>query len=115
MSVNDAYIDHSGGLRVHLGSNQLWAIGGYDSKAASQVVEIYDPDLDKWVEGPSLNKKRSVVVCTVLAGMLYAIGGYDGESYLQSSELYDPEVGMWVPGPEMLVARGRHCACALPY
>ena len=95
--------------------DKLWAIGGYDSKAASQVVEIYDPDLDEWVKGPSLNKKRSVVVCTVLAGMLYAIGGYDGESYLQSSEVYDPEVGMWVPGPEMLVARGRHCACALPY
>ena len=72
-------------------------------------------DLDKWIEGPPLRKKRSVVVCTVLGDTLYAIGGYDGQAYLSCAEMYDPERKIWVTGPEMQVARGRHCVCTLPF
>lgn len=37
----------------------LFALGGYDGQNFSSVVEIYDPEKDKWTYGTSLTKERS--------------------------------------------------------
>ncbi|CAF1231262.1 unnamed protein product [Rotaria magnacalcarata] len=39
--------------------NRLFALGGYDGKHFSSVVEIYDPDKDEWTPGTSLTRERS--------------------------------------------------------
>ncbi|CAF3272592.1 unnamed protein product [Rotaria socialis] len=38
---------------------QLFALGGYDGKHFSSVVEVYDPEKDEWTFGTSLTKERS--------------------------------------------------------
>ncbi len=37
----------------------IFALGGYDGKNFSSVVEIYDPERDEWTYGTSLTKERS--------------------------------------------------------
>ncbi|CAF1588213.1 unnamed protein product [Rotaria sp. Silwood1] len=38
---------------------RLFALGGYDGKNFSSVVEIYDPEKDEWSYGTSLTRERS--------------------------------------------------------
>jgi len=39
--------------------NRLFALGGYDGKNFSSVVEYYDPEKDEWRFGTSLTRERS--------------------------------------------------------
>ena len=39
--------------------NRLFALGGYDGKNFSSVVEVYDPEKDEWRFGTSLTRERS--------------------------------------------------------
>lgn len=38
---------------------RLFALGGYDGRSFSSVVEIYDPEKDEWTYGTSLTRERS--------------------------------------------------------
>ena len=50
----------------------------------------YDPQSNRWLPGPPLQKKRFALGGASLGGALYAVGGFDGSSYLQCAERLDP-------------------------
>ncbi len=61
---------------------RIYVVGGapsYMHPRPMAVVEIYDPETDTWVTGPSLRyKRRSHAVVATPEGQLYAIGGFVG-------------------------------------
>lgn len=64
---------------------RIYLVGGkpsWDSKGGTPDLQIYDPQQDRWVEGPPLRTRRQghSVVCTS-DGMLYAIGGTNSARY----------------------------------
>ncbi|KAG6544154.1 hypothetical protein Mapa_014354 [Marchantia paleacea] len=80
-------------------NEKLMIIGGLiprERKAPTAEVMMYDPVLDRWVKGASLNTPRSHFGCGVLDGKLYVVGGsgFDDER-LASMEVYDPERDEW--------------------
>ena len=50
----------------------------------------YDPASNRWLPGPSLQRKRFALGGASLGGALYAVGGYDGTHYLACAERLDP-------------------------
>ncbi|KAL3682285.1 hypothetical protein R1sor_000307 [Riccia sorocarpa] len=80
-------------------NEKLMLIGGVsriEGKVASTDVFIYDPIIDRWIEGASLNEPRYQHACGVVDGKLYVLGGYGpNDKGISSMEVYDPEKNEW--------------------
>jgi len=90
---------------------RIYVVGGapsYAHPAPMDVVEIYDPETDRWEKGPSLYyPRRGHAVVATEDGKLYAIGGYVGPHRrslgdVVSGQKIDPNLGATV---EMLDTR----------
>jgi N-acetylneuraminic acid mutarotase len=61
---------------------RIYVVGGapsYTHPRPMAVVEIYDPERDRWETGPSLRyRRRSHAVVATPDGQIYAIGGFVG-------------------------------------
>lgn len=67
-------------LSVTKHEGKLYAIGGYDRKANTSAVEVYDPAPNVWTTGASLPTLRDHFATATVAGKIYAIGGrMDGD------------------------------------
>ena len=53
-------------------------IGGSDGTHSLCTTEIYDPEANTWMPGPSMTTCRANVGVTVVDGRLYAVGGFSG-------------------------------------
>jgi N-acetylneuraminic acid mutarotase len=100
--------------------NKIYVIGGLiedrdppeDSKqkipkVATDTVEIYDIEENKWEKGKSLHEARQGVQVAALGGKLYAIGGVSVRNekveLLSTFERYDPESNTWESLPDLPV------------
>jgi N-acetylneuraminic acid mutarotase len=93
-------------VAVHDG--KLYAIGGYEGKANSGAVEVYDPVADSWTSRASLPTPRDHLAAATVAGKVYAIGGRlkgDYHRNLSVTEIYDPRTDKWIRAPDLPTAR----------
>jgi hypothetical protein len=95
--------------------NNFYVIGGANAQEVSNVVQVYDPEMDTWNDDVSaLQKKRWGHTATTVNGKIYVMGGTDvakGEA-LTSIEVYDPATGNWEFEGEMSLGRIGHRAVA---
>ncbi|BBN16655.1 hypothetical protein MPTK1_7g08240 [Marchantia polymorpha subsp. ruderalis] len=90
-------------------NEKLMVIGGVDpsvGKGPTAEVSMYDPVLDRWVKGASLNTPRSQFGCGVVDGKLYVVGGSGADDErLSSMEVYDPERDEWTRSANLRKSR----------
>ncbi len=69
-------------------------------------VEIYDPELDQWQDGPALIMPHDYPAVAELDGAVFVLGGHHPEAYLGGPktdpgfdycERFDPVTGTWHP------------------
>ncbi|KAL4434243.1 hypothetical protein ABPG75_000684 [Micractinium tetrahymenae] len=102
-----------GSLAAGISGGYLFVYGGGKPKEQYNVVEWYDPQSNRWLPGPSLQRKRFALGGAALVGAIYAVGGFDGTSYLACAERLDPRTDHWelLPGG-MATKRGGHAVAA---
>jgi WD40 repeat protein len=94
--LSTAFFYHSATLLP--GGDVLIAGGGADSL---KTVELFDPNADAAIRGPSLVKRRQSHTATLLRdGRVLVVGGrrYPSNpltSWTKSAEIYDPVTGRW--------------------
>jgi hypothetical protein len=57
---------------------QIYAVGGFNGSMRVRTVDIYDTGKDQWLNGASMNARRSTLGVATLGGRIYAVGGFDG-------------------------------------
>jgi N-acetylneuraminic acid mutarotase len=87
---------------------KLYAIGGYDRKANSAAVEVYDPQRNTWAARAPLPTPRDHLATATVSGKVYAIGGRLNGDYrrnLSVTEVYDPVTDRWALAADLPTAR----------
>jgi N-acetylneuraminic acid mutarotase len=77
---------------------RIWAVGGFShtDDAVWSSVEIYDPALDQWGAGPSLNTVRCHQgVAITDDDCIFVFGGRDATDATNTAEMYEPTGGTW--------------------
>lgn len=64
---------------INFSIGKLYVIGGSDGAHSLCTTEIYDPETNTWMPGPSMTTCRANVGVAVVNGRLYAVGGFSGE------------------------------------
>lgn len=64
----------------------------FDLADIATGVEYYDPHLDRWYSGVSMNEKRWAFPCVSTENVLFAIGGCIGLLPSNYVERFDPRV-----------------------
>ncbi len=80
--------------------------GRLASGKVTNILEIYDPQLDRWEQGTALPISLSAYALVTFEGKLYLFGGWDGEHFLASVYEYDPDKDTWSARSQMSTARG---------
>lgn len=80
--------------------------------------ELYDPEIDRWIEVSLMHTKRAAHTATLLSnGNVLVTGGlyFDGinDVYLTNSEIYDPTSDKWTEIEGMTISRSHHTATLL--
>ena len=73
-------------------NKELYVIGGEDSW---QDVQIYNPVLNKWRQGTSMETTRAGHSAVVLKELIYVIAGHNGRDCQKSAECYNPLTDQW--------------------
>ena len=81
---------------------ELFVIGGEGSWCD---VQIYNPILEKWRQGASMETRRAGHSAVVLQGCIYVIAGHDGEGCHNSVECYNPLTDQWSKVSNIFKAR----------
>ena len=92
---------------------KIYVIGGLDgARAASDLVEIYDPATGAWSTAASLPASMHHLTLAAANGKLYVLGGYAGNSFTPSGRVfeYDPATDAWTEKTRMPTVRGAHVA-----
>jgi len=76
------------------------------SGEVTNILQIYDPRLDRWEKGTALPIALSAYALVTFEGKLYLFGGWDGERFLASVYEYDPDRDTWSARSQMATARG---------
>jgi len=71
----------------------------------NDILEIYDPRRDTWIEGAPLPQPISAYALVDYEGQMYLFGGWDGENALDVVYIYDPQADQWRQGTGMGTAR----------
>jgi hypothetical protein len=78
---------------------KIWIVGGrLDNQACTRSVEIFDPDTNECIPGPSMKRNRVFGNLMVVEDRLYAVGGdvdEAGDQVTRTIERYDEERGQW--------------------
>ena len=88
---------------------ELYAIGGIGSW---RDVQIYNPILDKWRQGASMETHHAGHSAVVLQEHIYIIAGHDGNVCHNSVECYNPLTDQWSKVSNISKAR-RSAAAAM--
>lgn len=71
-----------------------YALGGFDGKEMVSSVEIFDPRLNSWIMGESMNQSRGYAATAVVKEKIYVVGGLrDGDNILDTvyNHIFKPE------------------------
>jgi hypothetical protein len=84
------------------------ANGMFDFDSTNASVEIYDPELNIWIQAQPMNTARSMhSIGKLIDGRIIVFGGFNLQgNILGTTEIYDPETNTWLPGPLMHTPRG---------
>ena len=86
-------------------------IGGFDGKASTNAVVVFDVLLDRWRAVSPMPTRRRLLKVTELGGRLFAIGGIDDTgAFLRTVERYDPDADRWQTVAPMTTGRGNSAA-----
>ena len=83
-------------------NEELYVIGGEDSW---RDVQVYNPVLNKWRQGASMETTRAGHCAVVLKEHIYVIAGHDGEICQNSVECYNPLTDQWSKVPNVSKVR----------
>jgi N-acetylneuraminic acid mutarotase len=72
----------------------------------TDLLEIYDPRLDRWSQGTPLPAPRSAYALVSFEGRLYLFGGWDGRSFVKNVYVYYPSDDRWQELIPLEVPRG---------
>ena len=92
---------------------RIYVVGGIDGdRAATNVMEVYDPALDLWSPAKALPVAMHHLGVAAAQGKLYVLGGYLGNSFNPNNRVfeYDPATDGWTEKTPMPTARGAHVA-----
>jgi DNA-binding CsgD family transcriptional regulator len=85
---------------------KLYVPGGrMQDGRVTDILEIFDPGNDTWVQGEKLPHVVSAYALVSFEGKLYLFGGWDGSRYLSSVFIYDPVNDHWSEGFPMPTPR----------
>ena len=93
---------HQKGCTVTSFNKELYVIGGEDSW---QNVQIYNPVLNKWRQGASMETTRAGHSAVVLKELIYVIAGHNGRDCQKSAECYNPLTDQWTKISDMSKVR----------
>ena len=71
---------------------ELYVIGG---EGSWRDIQIYNPIIDKWRQGASMETCRAAHCSVVLQELIYVCAGHDGKACLNSVECYNPLTDQW--------------------
>ena len=88
--------------------NKLYIIGGDDeSEEVTNVVQVYDPKMDKWSTSPPLPIPLDHTGSATYNGKIYVVGGFiEGKRPTDSVFIYDPTTNKWQKGKPLPGPRG---------
>jgi len=89
---------------------RLFVVGGETSDGDSDVMEMYNPDLDVWQSLPPRPVAVRSAAAATLGGRLYVAGGCAGEVAINNVDRYDPQNQIWETVASLPEAR---CGLAL--
>lgn len=92
---------------------KIYVIGGSEGflsggASGTDRLFVYDPDTDRWSEGPTMNNARRRAAAAVIDGDIYVVGGEDRRQPLASLEIFSPATNSWRRGasqPEPLLSQ----------
>jgi N-acetylneuraminic acid mutarotase len=98
-------------------NGKIYVIGGSSSYSSddwipSNKLFIYDPIVDKWIEGKPMPTARGAVTANFVNGILYVIGGYGSSQIVDVNEAYDPLSNEWTSKKPIPTPR-HHAASAV--
>jgi N-acetylneuraminic acid mutarotase len=87
--------------------NKIYIIGGSDEKGPTDLVDVYDPEINNWAIVSPLPKKLDHTAAATYDGKIYIVGGFDSNGMPSDSLfIYDPITDKWEIGKNMPTARG---------
>ncbi|HEX6903914.1 MAG TPA: kelch repeat-containing protein [Thermoanaerobaculia bacterium] len=96
---------------------KVYVLGGSTGAAASNALEMYDPENNRWERGLApMPTARVFLAAAVVGGKIYAIGGSPdccGKAVTNAVEVYDPEKDEWRSVAPLLVAQQVSAAAAV--
>ena len=103
-----------GALGVAVHQDRIYAIGGYDGKRNSGIVEVFDPQTNTWSSGAPMPTPRDHLAVVAAENRIYAIAGRPELDYhrnMATVEEYDPQTQQWrtranLPTPRSGIAAG---------
>ena len=87
--------------------DRIYAGGGRLTSYARNlsITEVYDPDLDEWIQRAPLPTTRSGIGAVAVGGRLYVFGGESTEGTFEENEVYYPASDQWQTAPPLPIAR----------
>lgn len=94
---------------------KIYIPGGFTaSRAATNIVEVYDPATDDWSTAPPLPVAMHHLHLAAANGTLYILGGYETSSFARSNRVLELDLpnNRWNPKKSLPTPRGAGIAVA---
>ncbi|KAG8178061.1 hypothetical protein JTE90_026014 [Oedothorax gibbosus] len=82
-------------LRPRVPHEIIFAMGGWSSGSATNVMETYDCKTKRWFFTTADNFPRAYHGMVWHQGKIYMVGGFDGQQYFNSVRSFDPVTHTW--------------------
>lgn len=103
------------GASAVVAADKFWLLGGALDGDAVARVDVFDPSLGVWSEGPDLPEPRAGHAAATLEGAIHIFGGRSADMRRTLADHWVLEAGAadWQQGPSMPSARTEAAATAL--
>lgn len=90
------------GFAAVVHENKIYALGGETGDGVSNLVEVYEPETNRWITFPNKPVAVSDVHAAVIDGKIYVPGGrLDTGEATDILEIYDPNRDRWLQGKSL--------------